>query len=299
MAIKLIFENPNPAGTRIDIYRGDTPIDRENLPAPILTTTDAITEYVDAGVIQNQLYYYVFKTTGPDDYKITRNIEVLAADDKGVGPDVLILGNFSYGYYGTFEAAGFLTAPQIEEIIGMKFLGYSVSFDRYHKFSHEGKVKFVPNGCVGRGITYAALKARGLIEGKVFKNGIFEYRIRLMKGYDVNRSFMDDMGPNDGINVGSIEGFTDCEFNDLVYPISRQVPLSQRMQNVDSRLPTQTGLTSGATHLCAEVDNVDAPTALLCRGIYSGVGMEYAWKKTPDYSSLLSFWPVIELVEDQ
>lgn len=298
MSIKLIFENPNPVGTRIDIYRGDEQIDRENLPEPIFTTTEAITEYVDETVIQNQTYYYVFKTTGPDDYKITRNIEVLAIDDKGVGADLLVFGNFNYGYYGTFEPAGFLTGPQIESIIGIPF-GSAGSFDRWHKYSHEGKVKFVPNGCVGKGISYEQAVIAGLIDGKVFTNGIFEYRIRLMKGYDSTRNFMDDMGENNSINVESIDGFGNCEFNDLVYPISRQVPLSQRMQNVDSRLPTDTGLVSGGMHLCAEVDNIDTPTTVLCRGLYSGNGMEMAYKGNPSNAGTsLCFWPVIELVED-
>lgn len=297
MAIKLNLINTNPAGVRLDIYRDTQIIDRENLPEPIFTTTDNISSWIDETVVKGVAYYYVFKTTGSVDFKISRNIKIIALDDKGVGEDKLYYGNLDYGYYGNVPASQFFSGTQLAAAMGLTFPAYGDP-TMWHKFAHQGKTVFVPNAFIGKGLSYNELVAAGLLEGKVIQHGQFQYKVRLMKGYDPTMNFADRLPlPSSTVDTVTIPNF-DSEFDRLVYPMSRYVPTNQIMHNIDARTMALLGYSTNVLMLMAEIKGDSS--ACLCRGIQTetSVGLTHANATTPTTkNNFLGFLPVVELIE--
>lgn len=262
MAITLHFDNPNPPGVKLDIYRDTKPIDRDNLPAPIASFDTHVTEFTDNDVIKNFKYFYVFRTTGPVDSKVTRNIEVLALDDKGAGPDRLITGNLDYGYYGVVPNTDFFTYSQL--LTALKMPGGSVTFKTsLHKYSWRGKTVIV--GPVFYGLTPEVMKAQGMVEGKIVQWGQFKYRARMMKGWDPRLKFTDYISKlATNFDTATIPDF-DCEFDRLMFPICLYVPRSQKMHNVDGREFKEFGIADATARYVLSEDDEETGM-VLCRG---------------------------------
>lgn len=299
MAITLHFQNDNAEGVKLEIFRSETEIDRGNLPTPIATILTHVTQWTDETAIKGKEYYYVFKTTGAVDSKVTRNIKVLALDDKGVGEDKLHYGNLDYGYYGNFPTSAFFSPQQLASALGLVFPTYGTP-TLYHKFSHEGKTVFVPNSFIGKGLSYNELKAVGLVEGKVVQYGQFKYRVRLMKGYDVTKQFSDSITAVGGqLNTGTLPAF-DSEYDRFIFPMSRYIPARQISHNVDNRTQVLLGYSTNVMFLMSEV-NAEG-TLALCRGsqVESDIGLTLATAIAPaTKNAFATFLPVIELVTDE
>lgn len=299
MAIKLHFKNDNDPGVTLQIYRDVTEIDRGNLPEPIATINTHVTEWIDETAIKGGTYYYVFKTTGATDFKITRNIKIIALDDKGVGGDKLYYGNLEYGYYGITPVSTFFSPTQLAAALGLTFTTYGTP-TLYHKFSDKGKTIFVPNGFIGKGLSYNELAEAGLVEGKVVQYGQFQYKVRLMQGYDPSLEFETRITAANMVSeVASIPNFT-SEYDRFIYPLARPLPASQISHNVDDRTQAQLGYATNVQFLMAEIS---ADSGLcLCRGSLteSGVGLVYATAVTPETkNAFMTFLPLLELVTDE
>ncbi len=299
MAITLHFQNDNPPGVKLDIYRDTQLIDRDNLPAPIASFTTHMDKWTDETAVKGQTYYYIFKTTGAVDSKITRNIKVLALDDKGVGDDRVLSGNLEYGYYGNVPGSAFFTGQQLAIAMGMVFPSYGTP-TLYHKFSYKGKTVFIPNTFIGKGLSYNELVAAGLLTGKVVQFGQFKYRVRLMKGYPTTLDFGDRITVAGGVlETATIDGF-DSEYDRFVFPMSRYVPAKQAMHNVDARTMAELGYAANVQFLMAEVN--PGNTLALCRGTLTETAssLTYATAVAPaTKNAFLAFLPVIELVTDE
>lgn len=299
MAIKLHFDNPNAPGVKLEIFRGTLPLDRANLPAPIATLTTHVTSWIDETAVKGTTYYYVFKTTGALDSKISRNVKVLAQDDKGVGDDKLYYGNLEYGYYGNIPASAFLTGQQLAGALGVIFPTYG-NPTLYHKWSYKGKTVFVPNAFIGKGLSYNELAAAELVNGKIIQHGQFKYRVRMMKGYDPTKSFSDHLTAVGGtLNVETIPGF-DSEWNRFVYPMCRLIPPTQIPHNVDAQTMALLGFAASVQFLMAEV-NTDN-TLVLCRGAEpeANASLTNATVVAPTTkNAFMTFLPVIELITDE
>ncbi|UYE93542.1 hypothetical protein [Shewanella phage FishSpeaker] len=300
MAITLHFDNPNPEGVKLEIFRDTAHIDRANLPAPIATILTHADSWTDVTAIKGATYYYVFKTTGAVDSKLTRNLEVIALDDKGVGNDKLYFGNLDYGYYGNVLVSSFFTGAQLISALGMTFPLPGTAITMWHKFAYKGKTVFVPNSFVGKGLSYNELVAAGLREGKIVQYGQFQYRVRLMKGFDPNRNFGDFITMNNGSTDTALLPDFDSEFDRLVYPLSRYIPVRQATHNVDYRNMAELGYATSTWFVMAEL-NGDA-SLCLTRGTNTetAVGLTTAVALTPATKvNGVAFLPILELITDQ
>lgn len=297
MAITLHFDNPNPPGVKLEIFRDTTPIDRANLPAPIATLLTHVTKWTDETAIKGLTYYYVFKTTGTMDSKITRNIKIVAQDDKGVGNDKLVSGNLDYGYYGNVPVSSFFSPQQLASALGLTFLSYGAP-TLWHKFSDKGKTVFVPNSFIGKGgNSYDSLVAKGLINGVEVQFGQFKYRVRLMKGFDPDTQ-LTDVFPNSTatLDVINLPDFT-CEYDRFIYPMARYIPRTQIIHNLDARSIAELGYPG--SFMMAETYSA---TVNLVRGSgtdsVSGLSHAGLMSRTSAAADV-AFLPVLELVTDE
>lgn len=297
MPITLHFENPNPPGVKLEIFRDIVPIDTKNLPAPIATILEHVTQWTDETALKGSVYYYVFKTTGERDTKISRNIEATSLENKGVGPNKLSFGNPEYGYYGSVSTGSFLNANQLAAALGLTFTTYGTP-TLYHKFSDKGKTVYVPNTFIGKGQSYNALVAKGLKEGVIIQHEKRRYKVRLMQGFDPSKQLADYFpDATSTVDTANIPGFT-SEYDRLVYPILRQIPRNQISHNLDVRWVSEFGYDSSALFIMAESygGNVNLRRGYLKE---SAEGLTFSGLMSSTATGgAVTFLPVIELMPE-
>lgn len=296
MPITLHFENPNPPGVKLEIFRDIVPIDTKNLPAPIATILEHVTQWTDETALKGSVYYYVFKTTGERDTKISRNIEATSLENKGVGPNKLVFGTPEYGYYGSVSPEVFLNPEQLAAALGLAFKAYGKP-TLYHKFSDQGKTVYVPNKFIGKGLSYNDLVAKGLKEGVIIQHEQRRYKVRLMQGFDPSKQLADYFtDASSWVNTANIPGFT-SEYDRFIYPISCYIPKTQISHNVDAQAMADFGYVSGTRVFIIMAENYD-DNYNLYRGYptESAEGLTFAGLMGRPYAVI--FLPVIELMPE-
>ena len=229
MTIKLIIENKNTEAVDVNIYRSDTEIDRTALPTPVGTisqTTDNPIEWVDDTAAQHASYYYVIETIGAEDQSISRNHQLQMAQTRGAGGNLLKYGDKKLGFFDSINADSLLNANALFAQLGLTE-GTANAFTFWFKFAHNNVVKYVPNAPAGYNVSYADLAAAGAVDGtKTFTINGNVYKLQLMEGYDGT-----NLPPEGGDMDDETHKSMTNEFNDLVHPMVRPIPLSQRVPN--------------------------------------------------------------------
>lgn len=265
MAIKLKWANPNTFATTVEIYRGDTSLDRANLANPVATLTNGETEWVDATAVFDRVYYYVLVTKRGTDVAIGPNNRIETIERKGAGPNTLKYGDDRLGYYGQLTSSDFFTSTDIlaaaKSTVG---LPAGLISPIWHKFSRNGKTLYVPNQLFAMPIVWNDLYKAGLVYGtddagpvtgrggmpatnqlvKLTRNGD-EYLVRLPMGFRNEVSDVVDLNaiPSDASNTNYINldnasyRSNRIEFNDIIYPLFSPMPEHQRLLNIQSTDP--------------------------------------------------------------
>lgn len=162
-----------PAGITLDnvvIYRGTAALDKNNLPAPLATLAGDVATYVDDALVSNNVYYYIVSFVKGADVSYSMNYEMGYFADLGPGPQKLVMGNWTYGYFGEIAAADFITAADLKTQVGASSLSVTEPV-AWHKFIYKGKILFVPDRYMAYS-SWNALYALGLIFG-TDDNGVF------------------------------------------------------------------------------------------------------------------------------
>lgn len=264
MAIKLKWTNPNVQATTVEIYRGDTPLDRANLANPIATLASGETEWVDSTATFERVYYYVLVTKRGNEVAVGPNNKVETVERKGAGPNNLRMGNDRLGYFGLLSPSEFFSSTDIiaaaKSTVG---LPAELVTPSWYKFIRNGKILYVPNVPFSTsGTNWNSLYLAGLVYGmdnagpanarggqvatnqlvKLNKSGD-EYLVRLPMGLKNDPSDVVDLSifPTSDGAVTPIDtaAYKDrrIEFNDLFYPIFSTTPNLQRLLNVGSLSP--------------------------------------------------------------
>jgi hypothetical protein len=310
MYTQLNWENPNVVAVTVKIYRGDAPLDRANLANPIATLSNGETTYKDTTVVRGQLYYYVFETTSPTDRVVSPNYPIRAVPRRGPGSNVLVQGDYNYGYFGSMASSQFTNANELRAKVGLT-LGTSINVTpKWHKFARNGKILIIPEGVISTTVSWKQLYDLGLVfgvdgpgpynagapvgQGVTVKIGPDTFRVRLMRGYS------DDDYTAFAANTSvpePIESFL-CEWDDLVYPLVTYVPTVQRMANVAAVGPNQLSLPSSGAHVQekgisagSQVNVVRGSGAASRAGVATRNGFTYT------NTANVGWWPVLELIE--
>lgn len=246
MYIDLQWANLNSNDVKLEIYRGDAPLDRAALANPIATLTAGETSYRDSdNIVLGKDYYYVFVTSNASDRVVSQNYRVQAVGRRGPGEQTLAQGTNELGYFGPITSADFININDLVTRTNLRTqataLNISYSNPVWHKFVRKGKILFIPERPVAYSISWQHLYNLGMVYGredsgsnplmptKVAQNakvtiGSDTFRVRLLKGstdqdYEVWAASLIETYP---------------EFDDLVYPLLHIVPDNQRLDNLST-----------------------------------------------------------------
>lgn len=314
MSLTLRWTNKNTVPVKVEIYRGDAPLDKKALPAtPLATLTAGEEVWVDATAVPNATYYYLFVTTRGETVVYSRNHQMAAIPRRGAGPPDLLWGDNTIGYFGTLTSAEFIDTFQI--LTGIGFTPSEASSfvwktsPIWHKFIRNGKILYIPNGPLSQKVTWmmAALK------GAVFGTGTKEphavvhdtmqdakvkikqqfYKVRMPLGYSDDPTAIVPAGV-----LGTDQDWT-CEWQDLIASQVAEFSPMRRTPNV-SMIAASTffqGSGNGVAMVCAEMTSA---TDVLNRGTaYSGQTTVMRASSGPaiEFYGTGPWIPVLELIE--
>jgi hypothetical protein len=111
MAVVLTWSDPNSIEEGYKIYRSLTPIDTEDLPAPLAVLEPNATSYADNNVVPATTYYYLVSayisdiervvsatiTTGVDPILPSKIMQSVDEVDKGLNNNILLSGDAQSG----------------------------------------------------------------------------------------------------------------------------------------------------------------------------------------------------------
>lgn len=310
MYIDLTWVNMNNVNVTLEIYRGDEPLDRDNLPeTPIVTIDDGGTRYRDTDVELGKTYYYVFVTISDTDSHVSVNYPIRAINRRGVGPQDIIDGDANLGYFGTVASGQFLSTNELKEKTGLTDGTVYQPFPIWHKFIRNNKILFIPHTPIVESITFNQLWNAGLVYGtdvdtnpfisaqkKVITIGADQYIVRLMTGFrDGEYAEWDN-------NIQ-----TSNEFDDLVYPLAHSVMDKQKLNNITTNGIKWVEFFPNGTAGVLTQEAVSATTVTSRGGVRATNNDDAAYDMRSFYDTRASnitrvtagyrWWPVLELIE--
>lgn len=291
MSIRLTWKNTNSVQVTVRIYRGDTELDRANLPAPLATLIAGETQYVDQTAVQGNAYFYVFETIGAKDRVVSRNYQLQAVQSRGPGSNILKFGDRSLGYYDIIPADSLINAASLIALSGISGMTAS-TFTNWLKYARNGKVIYVPNSTVSSRVSWGQLNTAGLVDGtKTIDIQGSTFKVRLMTGCP------DDVDVDSLVAAGNMDTLGGlCEFNDFIYPLVDRTPVGQRLPNLMQQTTTVAGFASSATQVLTA--NTSDTKAVL-RGAWNSdrIGLTTIDTVMKSTAGTSIWWPVLELVE--
>lgn len=303
MSIKLSWVNKNTQSVTTTIYRGDTKLDRANLPAPLVTLTNNETSYIDTTAVQGNTYYYVFKTTNGNETIISRNQAIQAAETRGPGSNTFMFGDRELGLYDVISSDAFINVTNLNALVGNVSASLNTSTVTWYKYARRGKVYMVPDRVLAFSVGWNTLQAKNLVDGLVVQIVGYNWKVRLMRGW----SEVDSGLALPSKTLGSVDMSTYTqtnEFNDFVYPMAAPTPPTQRLPNWSQQtVASLYSSSNGPVVVCAEKvlegDMIAARSFITIttseRTKLSGaVFNSYSVSSNP---AVLGWWPVLELVE--
>lgn len=156
-----------PARITLDnvvIYRDVTPLNKNSLPAPLVTLPGNSITYVDNTLTSDKVYYYIVSFVKGADVSYSGNYEMGYFSDLGPGPSKLMMGNWNCGYFGEMTPAEFMTAADLKAQLDNPSFSFAEP-SSWHKFIYKGKILFIPNQTIVGGASWNSLYAAGLIFG--------------------------------------------------------------------------------------------------------------------------------------
>ena len=269
MALRLTWQNNNIRPVNVEIYRSETLLDRNNLPAPVKTITDGATTWLDSGALFGKTYYYLLATVEGASRVFSTQRKVTVEHARGAGPNKLLWGDERFGYYGALGAGEFLSLGDIlaaaKNVAGLPTAQVSPI---WHKYVRHNKIIYVADQYFGMarwidlynaGLVFG-VKGAGPASMTAGLTAVDQYSPISFKGDNylprLPRGYFDryeDLGPlvagdNPPISVGiwanfpvQNTGYTNHEnlantpnneYNDFIYPLHYITPNKQRGPNV-------------------------------------------------------------------
>lgn len=299
----LKWTNLNVGAFTTKIYRGTAPLDRANLSNPIATLTNGESTYTDTTTVRGTLYYYVFETIKGSDKVLSNNIAVRAVPRKGPGPDAVIQGDYTYGYFGSLLSSEFINTPDLSAAIGVATGNIVQGGPVWHKWVRNGKILYVPQGSLRSALMWTSLYNAGAVFGvdgpgpynpgapvnQTAKVQIGQdwFKVRLMTGYDDALIQVPASA-----TVGEPTELFPNEWNDLMYPLSQWVPDLQRMANVQQF--SSTDLPLGSIWVQDKSNSSSSP---IFRGSTANSRVGVATRGSSVWTGNLNWIPVLELID--
>lgn len=257
MEIKLTWDNPNIDEVTVNIYRGESLLDRDNLGTPIASLNNGETEYIDTDLIRGNRYFYVLETINENGRAVSANFEIIALPYTGPGPQELKIGNMGLGYYGKIPEGLLISQEALCSRIGLTAGSFYIHTSNtsklfWHKFARNGKILFIPQFPIKNEITWDDIYKVGAIYGidgpgpftasdgtEVNQNTIItigrdRFRVRTIKGGPDREDGLFTYPESDDNSLIPFEETARSEWDDLMGGISEWVLPTQRTVNMDN-----------------------------------------------------------------
>lgn len=185
MSVRLSWGSQNAAiADSVKVYRSDTPMDPNTMPAPLATVAGSAVTYDDDTIVRNTTAYYRVGIVRGAEEMLSPEFIMGHYPDSGPGPKTLLRGNWKCGYFGTVTAS---LMPAISETLSqLGITGVATPADGnltfWHKFIRNGKILFVPNYSFALSITWIQLYNYGVVYG-TNDNGSLPVDITTFQGY--------------------------------------------------------------------------------------------------------------------
>jgi len=216
MSALVSWVNPNNPSTLM-LYRSDSPIDQQNLPAPLVTLTSNEQSYLDATAPLGGQVYYLLKVEADGKSAFSRELNVRIVPDTGPGPQELLWGDLFLGFYGVVNdyEVGFPVSNWYN----------SAPDSRYFKIAYRGRILYVGAPVINTGKNATALEAANLLRGGITPLygpeapaptrvvGFRQYYTRIAKLYDYNNTLVESSSYS--LNFADGMPFGQSEFLDL------------------------------------------------------------------------------------
>lgn len=202
MSTRINWTNPNANFSEIRIYRTAAPFDENNIPAtPIVTLTEGTT-WLDTTTQQNVYYYYTIAVVVNGEVILSPAKKTIHMPYTGPGPQELMCGDWSRGYFGQVSATELFTPTELCAMCGIA--GPSPTAPTWVKVVRNGKILFMNLYVMtsGKFVSWNTLYTAGLIYGmdsvgpatghgqtptnqkKVVTKGEHSFLVRLMRALD-------------------------------------------------------------------------------------------------------------------
>lgn len=168
MKLTLRWSNLNVLPTTTDIFRSTSPIDPQALPT-VHASVNASLEQFEDDVVYGQRYYYMFRNRNSKGSVLSNNVEAWGLPYTGPGPQNLLRGDYSRGYFGQVGKKDFISSYDLCNAIDPVVFHPSNAVQEitWHKFAYKGKILFIPNGPINQlQPQFAQLYAIGVVYGR-------------------------------------------------------------------------------------------------------------------------------------
>lgn len=215
---------------------------------------------------------------------------MLTLTNSGPGPQTLIGGDLTLGFFGELSQSELITAAGLFSELGLTQGNLKADTEGWLKFIVDGKVTYVAKRPFYDQISWSHLSLKKAVLGETVKTIQQEnYKVRLLKGAP---------GPAISISGGPVDPPTTygSEWNRLMYRIvnlpgnsGEGIPYGEWAQYSENDL--QVGAIAEAATICQE-SSIDAPNDALNRG-YRRLGAGGKALKT-SATALMAWRPVLE-----
>lgn len=167
MAIKIDWTDANAADD-YTVYRSAAPIADNALPAALVTLPAGSLTYTDDTAVRNQLYYYRVASRKGADIALTPNKALAYMPYTGPGPQVLLRGDWSFGYFGKMPMSDLFSIQECQNYVGPlpapAAINNSIDIG-WLKFVYKGKILYIASQAIYGALPWELLYKAGVIYG--------------------------------------------------------------------------------------------------------------------------------------
>jgi len=164
MSNTLKWTNPNISFDEVQIYRSEVKPTANEIPTnKVATITDGATTWTDDTAALNKYYWYWVAVKIGTEIVYGYPTMAINMPYTGPGPQELLTGDWSRGYFGSVTSTDFLTNQELVSWLGIGSL-YNITH-AWHKFILNGKILFYPERYVASNLSWNTLYSAGVMYG--------------------------------------------------------------------------------------------------------------------------------------
>lgn len=167
MPIKIDWTDPNSADD-YTVYRSSSPIADNALPASMAVVPGGTLTYTDDTAIRNQVYYYRVASRKGAEIALTPNKVLAYMPYTGPGPQVLLRGDWNFGYFGKMPMTDLFSIQECQLQVGPLPAPAAINNATdlgWLKFVYKGKILFIASQAIYGALNWETLYRAGVIYG--------------------------------------------------------------------------------------------------------------------------------------